>query len=55
MLADGPLGSGKWRCECGKWQGTVPKVGAWGRTSMRARMAQVLMAHGMHVRHVPKG
>ncbi len=51
LLLDGPLGSHRWRCECGKWQKATPALGPFGRTSMRARMAQLTMAHDKHVKH----
>jgi hypothetical protein len=47
-----PLSSSSWRCECGEW-GPVPTpaVGPYGNTTAKARIAQVEMAHGKHVRY----
>lgn len=50
LLPAGAFLSGHWKCECGAWTGETPKVGPWGRTTMKARIAQVTMAHGKHVR-----
>lgn len=46
----GPLGTKLWKCSCGKWESEVPAKGPYGRTTMKARMAQLIMAHGKHKR-----
>ncbi|MFZ3082411.1 MAG: hypothetical protein WA157_06935 [Rhodoferax ferrireducens] len=46
----GQLNSVIWRCECGQWESKTPAKGPYGRTSAKARIAQVKMAHGMHVK-----
>jgi hypothetical protein len=55
LISDGPPGSLKswtWRCECGGW-GPVPTPdkGPFGSTTSKARIAQVEMAHGKHVKY----
>jgi hypothetical protein len=40
----------KWRCECGAWSGDLPPVGAYGHTTLRARMSRVTTAHDKHAR-----
>ena len=49
--APGNLSAWTWRCECGGW-GPVPTpaTGPWGRATAKARIAQVEMAHGKHVK-----
>ncbi len=44
----GSLSSTVWRCACGGWQSKTPAVGPYGRTSAKARIAQVKMAWGKH-------
>ena len=54
LLMEGPPGYlSRWtcRCSCGQWEGKVPDVGPFGRTSAKARIAQVEMAHGKHAKH----
>lgn len=46
----GNLARWHWWCECGKWEAKTPAVGPFGNTSAKARIAQVEMAHGKHVR-----
>ena len=53
LLMDGPPGYlAQWtcKCSCGTWESKVPDVGPYGRTTAKARIAQVQMAHGKHVR-----
>lgn len=50
----GNLSATKWRCECGKWASDTPAVGAYGHKTAKARIAQVQMAHGKHIKHPPK-
>jgi hypothetical protein len=52
----GNLDRAEWSCACGAWQQSgTPKVGPWGRTTNKARIAQVEMAHGKHVRAALRG
>ena len=56
LIMDGGLGALstiKWRCECGKWESATPNVGPYGRTTAKARIAQVEMAHGKHAKYAP--
>lgn len=49
----GPPGSlSAWvcKCSCGNWQAPMPAVGPYGRTTAKARIAQVKMAHGKHAK-----
>lgn len=47
----GDLTRSRWSCACGEWaMSGTPAVGPWGRTSPKARIAQVEMAHGKHVK-----
>jgi hypothetical protein len=39
-----------WKCSCGKWEMAVPAVGAFGHRSAKARIAQVDMGFGKHVK-----
>lgn len=50
LLQDGAPGSHRWRCACGQWSAETPAKGPYGRTTMRARMAQLNMAYAKHVR-----
>ncbi len=50
LVPAGPVASGRWRCECGAWTAVTPARGPFGRTTMRARIAQLNMAHGKHAR-----
>ncbi len=54
LLMEGPPGYlSRWtcRCSCGKWEGKVPDAGPFGRTTAKARIAQVEMAHGKHAKY----
>ena len=56
LKLDGPPGSlSQWvaRCACGQWQAPMPAVGPYGHTTAKARIAQVTMAHGKHVKGKP--
>jgi hypothetical protein len=46
----GMPGSKSWKCSCGGWARDVPAIGPYGRTSYKARIAQLNMAHGKHAR-----
>ena len=48
----GSLKEAKCSCECGNWSMCIPDVGAYGHTTSRARMAQVLMGHGKHTKPI---
>jgi hypothetical protein len=50
MPASSGLPTMKWRCECGAWSGDLPPVGAYGHTTLRARMSRVTTAHDKHAR-----
>lgn len=54
LLSAGPPGSlsaWTWTCECTGWGPvTTPVVGPWGRSTAKARIAQVTMAHAKHVK-----
>lgn len=50
LVPAGPVSSGRWGCECGAWTGVTPARGPFGRTTMRARIVQLNMAHGKHAR-----
>lgn len=53
LLMDGPPGDlSRWscKCSCGAWEGKVPDIGPYGRATAKARIAQVKMAHGKHVK-----
>lgn len=53
LLSEGPPGNlsvWKWWCECGHWSSETPQFGPYGRTTAKARIAQVKMAHGKHVK-----
>lgn len=39
-----------WKCSCGQWESAVPPVGSFGHRSSKARITQVKMAFGMHVK-----
>jgi hypothetical protein len=44
------LGSQVWKRSCGKWEMAVPTVGSFGHTTSKARITQINMAFGMHVK-----
>lgn len=46
----GNLSAWTWRCECGAWSAETPARGPFGSTTSKARIAQVQMAHGKHVK-----
>lgn len=50
LLQDGAPGSHRWRCACGQWSAETPAKGPYGRTTMRARIAQLNMAYAKHLR-----
>lgn len=39
-----------WKCSCGMWEMAVPAVGAYGHRTAKARIAQVDMGFGKHVK-----
>lgn len=39
-----------WKCSCGKWEMEVPSVGSFGHTTSKARITQINMAFGKHVK-----
>ncbi len=39
-----------WKCSCGKWEKAVPSIGSYGHTTSKARVTQINMAFGKHVR-----
>lgn len=53
LKMDGPpgqLSAYRCWCSCGQWESKMPDVGPWGRTTAKARIAQLRMAHGKHER-----
>jgi len=53
ILMSGPPGNlSAWvaKCSCGQWEAKMPAAGPYGRTTAKARIAQVTMAHGKHAR-----
>lgn len=40
-----------WVCSCGDWSKKVPPIRGYGDTTAEARSAQLLFAHGNHIRH----
>ena len=53
LLLNGPPGNlAAWvaKCSCGKWEAKMPAVGPYGKTTAKARIAQVTMAHGKHAK-----
>ena len=39
-----------WKCSCGKWELPVPAFGSFGHATSKARITQVNMAFGKHVK-----
>lgn len=55
LIIDGApldLNAQTWKCECGRWESKVPAVGPYGATTSKARIAQVEMAYGKHLKGV---
>ena len=46
LVLDGQV----WKCSCGQWESPVPVVGSYGHTTAKARITQVNMAFGKHVK-----
>lgn len=40
-----------WKCSCGMWEMAVPTVGSFGHTTSKARITQINMAFGKHVKY----